>query len=62
MSLRTKLMVALALLAAVAATAVGAFALNATSDRLRAEVDSSLDKSVRDVLEVVSHQRGKPGG
>lgn len=62
MSLRTKLMLALALLAAVAATAVGAFALNATGDRLRSEVDSSLDKSVRDVLEVVSHARGRPGG
>ena len=44
MSLRVKLVVALALLAAVASAAIGWLAYRATADRLMVEVDRSLDR------------------
>lgn len=47
--LRTKLVVALAVLAALASATIGWFSYRATADRLQAEVDRSLDLGAREV-------------
>lgn len=63
MSLRTKLVVALALLAALASAAIGWFSYQATADRLRVEVDRSLDDAVRNARDGfgrVGPERGRP--
>ncbi|HVF20521.1 MAG TPA: HAMP domain-containing sensor histidine kinase [Mycobacteriales bacterium] len=49
MSLRTRLVAALVVLAALATAAVGLFSYRATADRLLVEVDRSLDETLDDV-------------
>ena len=56
MSLRVKLVVAMALLAAAASAAIGWLAYRATADRLMVEVDRSLTAAVQDL----SGPRGRP--
>ncbi|MCU1430342.1 MAG: two-component system sensor kinase [Actinomycetia bacterium] len=47
MTLRTKLVVALALLAAASTITIGLFSYTATAQRLNAQIDTSLDSTVR---------------
>jgi two-component system sensor histidine kinase MprB len=58
MSLRLKLVLALALLAAVASIAIGWFSYTATADRLLVEVDRSLDTALRQIVD--SRRPGLP--
>ncbi len=51
MSLRVKLAMALAVLAAAATVAVGVWSYVGTADRLRSEVDRSLDEAARGIAE-----------
>jgi two-component system, OmpR family, sensor histidine kinase MprB len=57
-SLRLKLVLALALLAAVASAAIGWFSYQATADRLQVEIDRSLDDTTNDVVNTLLAQRG----
>ncbi|HVE98532.1 MAG TPA: HAMP domain-containing sensor histidine kinase [Mycobacteriales bacterium] len=51
MSLRTKLVAALIAVSAMATLSIGVFSYRATAERLRVEVDRSLDEAVRDTLD-----------
>jgi two-component system sensor histidine kinase MprB len=56
-TLRTKIVVALALLAAAATVTIGVFSYAATANQLRSEIDRSLDNSARTL--VGAYQRGQ---
>ncbi|HKY14445.1 MAG TPA: HAMP domain-containing sensor histidine kinase [Microthrixaceae bacterium] len=63
MSLRTKLVAALAVLAASAAVLIGVFGYRATAQRLDAEVERSIENASQEVVEQVYDMRrvGGPG-
>ena len=65
MSLRTKLVAALTLLAVVATACVGLLSYQATADRLRVEVDRSLDDTVEGLIATLDREAhdgfGRPG-
>ncbi|MDQ1423126.1 MAG: two-component system, OmpR family, sensor histidine kinase MprB, partial [Acidimicrobiaceae bacterium] len=60
MSLRVKLVLAVTSVAAVATVAVGAWSYRATGQRLRAEVDRSLDDAAADLLANTSPSDNHP--
>lgn len=57
MSLRLKLVLALAVLAALATVSIGWFSYQATADRLQVEIDRSLDDTTRDVVDRLVRER-----
>jgi two-component system, OmpR family, sensor histidine kinase MprB len=58
-TLRTKLMLALASLAAAATIAIGFFSYTATASRLNAQINSSLDSTAQSMVNAI--QGGEPG-
>jgi two-component system sensor histidine kinase MprB len=65
-TLRTKIVAALALLAAGATVAIGVFSYRATANQLSAEIDASLESSAHSIIEQVNHGQerllcGSPG-
>jgi two-component system sensor histidine kinase MprB len=58
-TLRTKIVAALVLLAAGATVAIGVFSYTATAKQLRSEIDDSLDSSARAIL--ARYQHFRPG-
>ena len=62
MNLRVKLVLAVTSVAAVATVSVGAWSYRATGQRLRAEVDRSLDDAANDLLAVNGPRGNGPKG
>ena len=62
MTLRSKLVAALVALSTFATVAVGVFSYRATAERLRVEVDRSLDEAVRETLARRRDLAGSPRG
>src|SRR5689334_2511411 len=55
MSLRIKIVIALALLATGATVAIGLFSYTATANQLRAQIDDSLNDYAHRIIEQVKH-------